>query len=77
MKTGTDALAEAKSRHLGFTHRFATPASLVLMASIAPLQLRGQEVDITGYVEHTFQIDYASTVKEQMIDASSSEQTSI
>jgi len=47
-----------------------TVAKLLLLAALVPTSLRAQEVDITGYVEHTFQIDYESSVKEQLIDAS-------
>jgi hypothetical protein len=35
-----------------------------------PTDLTAQEVEVTGYVEHTLQIDYTSGVQEQLIDAS-------
>ncbi len=45
----------------------------VIIVACVPATMQpvfSQEVDISGYVEHTFQIDYHSTVKEQLVDAS-------
>ncbi len=47
-----------------------TYAAVIVLAITTTAQLRAQEVDITGYVEHTFQIDYSKEVQEQIIDAS-------
>ena len=44
-------------------------AAAVLTSAVSQ-PLAGQGVEITGYFEHTLQIDYASDVKEQLIDAS-------
>jgi hypothetical protein len=50
---------------------YAAAAVIVLaLAALPSACLLGQAVDITGYLEHTLQIDYASPVKEQLIDAS-------
>ncbi len=51
-------------------HISYTAASATLLALSWPTGSVAQEVDITGYVEHTFQIDYTSGVEEQLIDAS-------
>ncbi len=48
----------------------AASASAAVLALCYPAITAAQEVDITGYVEHTLQINYTSSVKEQLIDAS-------
>jgi len=50
--------------------RYAAHAAAMMLTVFTPAHLRAQAVDITGYVEHTLQIDYTSGVKEQLIDAS-------
>ncbi len=52
-----------------FVSWFAT-AHAFLLPLMAPGSLGAQDVDITGYVEHTFQVDYSSNTKEQLLDAS-------
>ena len=49
---------------------YAACAAVMVLAAATPARLAAQEVDITGYVEHTLQIDYTSAAKEQLIDAS-------
>jgi hypothetical protein len=49
---------------------FAAWAAFTTLVLCYPTNLAAQEVEITGYVEHTLQIDYTSGVQEQLIDAS-------
>ena len=49
---------------------YAACTAVMVLAAATPARLAAQEVDITGYVEHTLQIDYTSAAKEQLIDAS-------
>ena len=53
-------------KHHGWLWLFVTTISWI--PTVAE-PIRAQEVDISGYVEHTLQIDYNSTVKEQILDA--------
>ncbi len=50
--------------------RSAACATTIMLAFFHPTHIHAQDVDITGYVEHTLQIDYTSAAKEQLIDAS-------
>jgi len=68
----TSPTSPRHAAHAAASAALAALAALAASAASAALpsgQLVAQEVDITGYVEHTLQIDYAADVNEQLIDA--------